>query len=163
TNPGQLRKNVSRAMRKLLDKKLIADAPAAVPHLSPLRASSATWPAPAAHASRRGAGGEGLAATCHTHRCVSAGLIPACARSSPRQVMEERMIDFAWTLVDWRTFDSVGRALCCTPLPLLHLPIAPLTRPNAVEPAADVPGLQPHCHAKRSKRKVSNMPLSWQG
>ena len=130
---------------------------------SPLRASSATWPAPAAHASRRGAGGEGLAATCHTHRCVSVGLIPACARSSPRQVMEERMIEFAWTLVDWRTFDSVGRALCCTPLPLPHLPIAPLTRPNAVEPAADVPGLQPHCHAKRSKRKVSNMPLSWQG
>merc|ERR1719409_2048762 len=89
TNPGQLRRNVSRAMRKLLDKKLIADAPTAV--------------------------------------------------------MEERMIDFAWTLVDWRTFDSVGRALCCTPLPLPHLPTGPLTRPNAVEPAADVPGLQPHC------------------
>jgi len=51
TNPGQLRKNVVRCMRKLLDKKLMDDNP---------------------------------------------------------KVMEQRQIDFAWNLVDWRTFDSTS-------------------------------------------------------
>jgi len=69
TNPGQLRKNVQRAMRKLLDKKLVVDDVA---------------------------------------------------------TMEQRMIDFAWTLVDWRTFDPAS--------PLVTFPgDAIIKRPSALE------------------------------
>lgn len=69
TNPGQLRKNVMRTMRKLLDKKLIVE---------------------------------------------------------DLKVMEQRQIDFAWTLVDWRTFDPAS--------PIQIFPGDAITKaPSAVE------------------------------
>ena len=87
TNRGQLRKNVERAMRKLFDKKLISVR-------AVLRCSAAAW-----RPVLRGV------------RCVTPW--PRAAAAAPAwqddpKVVEQRQIDFAWTLVDWRTFDPGG-------------------------------------------------------